>query len=106
MFGNYNIRRIIKEEVDKERIDMLGFPSNWELIERYDNAAIFEDDKGIFNISVDYNDNYGTFEIWFNQMRGEKTLVKSYTTIADTWENAIEEAKKMGKYLNDNLPTS
>jgi len=84
---------------------MESIPANWILVEEWDNNFIFENRIGSFCVNVNYTEQLELpYNIGFNQLKGDFTLIGfengAYSTNANTKEEALRKSVEMMVFID------
>jgi len=87
---------------------MIPAPSNWNLIEEWENNFIFENTESSFSVDVTFTEQSAIpYSIGFNQLKGIFTVIGfekgAYSTHATTKTEALEKAIEMMLFIDESI---
>ena len=84
---------------------MISIPTNWILVEEWDNNYIFENSNRSFYVNVTFTEQFELpYDIGFSQLKGDFNLIGfengAYSTNATTKEEALKKSFEMMFFIN------
>ena len=84
---------------------MISIPTNWILVENWDNNYIFENSNRSFGVNVTFTEQFNIpYDIGFSQLKGDFNLIGyedgAYSTNANTQSEALKKSYEMMVFID------